>query len=190
MEGKNTGAVMFTIFFILLCATIGSAFMAFIYPEKKITVDNPQLVKTSGVSITDSEGNEVESLELSTSKLGLKPATGEEDDEFSIPTTVTDKQGSEGLYAKFYLSSTNAWTLYVTNISIDGSTNAASEREHIKVGLKDVADSSQTLKGDKVRIASGEATNEPQEFTFYVWLHASAGDDLVGAKISFDLLFE
>ena len=60
----------------------------------------------------------------------------------------------------------------------------------IKVGLKDVLNSAQTLEGDKIKIASGNATSEPLEMTFYVWLHSLSGEALVGANISFTLSFE
>ena len=190
MEGKNTGAVVFTLLFIMFCAVIGSCFMAFIYPTKQIKVDNPKLIRDSGISVKNEGGEELNELSLSTLKTGLKPVTGEEDDEYEIPITVTDKQGSEGLYSKFYLTSDSAWSLYITNIQISSESNASVERKHIKVGLKDVSESSQTLEGDKVKIASGEVLTEPKEFTFYVWLHASAGSSLVGSTISFDLSFE
>ena len=164
--------------------------MAFIYPTKKIVVNDPKINKIEGITLTNSDGEEIESLKLSSSKLGLKPATGEEDKDYEIPTTVTDKVGSEGLYSTFYLTSSVNWKLYVTNVKIESPQDATIEREHIKVGLKDVKNSSQTLKEDKTLIASGEPASEPQEFTFYVWLHGAAGESLVGAKISFDLTFE
>ena len=190
MEGKNTGAVVFTIFFILFCAVIGSCFMAFIYPTKKITIEDPKINKIEGITLTNNDGEEIDSLKLSSSKLGLKPATGEEDKDYEIPTTVTDKVGSEGLYSTFYLTSSINWKLYVTNVKIESPQDATIEREHIKVGLKDVKNSSQTLKEDKTLIASGEPTGEPQEYTFYVWLHGAAGESLIGAQISFELTFE
>ena len=122
--------------------------------------------------------------------MGLKPVTGEDDPDYEIPTTVTDQKGSEGLYSTFYLTSQTKWTLYVTDIKVEGAENVSNEREHIKVGLKDVLNSSQTLEGDKVKIASGNAISEPLEMTFYVWLHSLSGEALVGANISFTLSFE
>lgn len=190
MEAKNTGAIMVTIFFILLCAIIGSCFMAFVYEEKKITITDPKIVSADGIEILDSEGNAINELKLSTSKLGIKPVTGEEDSETDIPSTVTNSNGSEGLYATFKLKSDTAWKLYITNINIESESDAEGEREHIKVGLLDVKDSVQTLEGDKILIASGEATTEPMEFTFLFWLHSHAGDELIGSTISFELLFE
>ena len=190
MEGKNIGAVMLTIFLIIFFAIIGSSFMAFVYPGKKVVVNNPKIVSASEISITDDNNRKLEKLELSTSKLGLKPVTGEDDPDYEIPTTVTDQKGSEGLYSTFYLTSQTKWAIYVTDIVVSGAENVSDEREHIKVGLKNVLNSSKTLEGDKVKIASGEATSEPIEMTFYVWLHSLSGQALVGANISFSLSFE
>ncbi|MCR5553224.1 MAG: hypothetical protein K6F08_00540 [bacterium] len=190
MEGKNTGAVMLTIFLILFFAIIGSSFMAFVYPGKKVVVGDPIIVLENGINVTNDKNETITSLKLSTSKLGLKPVTGEDDPDYEIPTTVTDQKGSEGLYSTFYLTSQTKWALYVTDIKVEGDENVADEREHIKVGLKDVLNSAQTLEGDKIKIASGNATSEPLEMTFYVWLHSLSGEALVGAKILFTLSFE
>ncbi|MBO4569825.1 MAG: hypothetical protein J5689_01215 [Clostridia bacterium] len=190
MEGKNIGAVMLTIFLILFFAIIGSSFMAFVYPGKKVVVGDPKIVLEEGINVTNDKNETINSLKLSTSKLGLKPVTGEDDPDYEIPTTVTDQKGSEGLYSTFYLTSQTKWALYVTDIKVEGAENVSDEREHIKVGLKDVLNSSQTLEGDKVKIASGNAISEPLEMTFYVWLHSLSGEALVGANISFTLSFE
>lgn len=189
MEGKNTGAVVFILLFITMCAIVGSCFMAFIFPNKQIKVADPQIIVADGILVRDAEGQQIQTLKLSTSKVGLKPVTGEEDDVFSIPITVTDTQGSEGLYGKFYVESNINWKLVLTDIRIDDE-NASLERKHIKVGLKNVKDSSQTLENDDIIIATEEASLQTKEYTFYVWLHPSAGDELIGKTISFKLNFE
>ena len=43
---------------------------------------------------------------------------------------------------------------------------------------------------DNVELASFSKNNETKELTFLIWLDALAGDDLEGAKISFDVVFE
>lgn len=190
MEAKNTGAVMATIFFIVMCAIIGSCFMAFVYEDKKVSVNDPKIVSFEGLQVINSKDENITSVKLSSSKLGLKPATGKEDSETEIPSTVTAQNGSEGLYGKFEVKSNSNWKLYVTNVTIDSKVDSTSEREHIQVGLLDVKNSVVTLEQDKTMIASGEASDEFKEFTLLVWLHASAGNSLIGANISFDLVFE
>lgn len=190
MEAKNTGAIMATIFFIILCTIIGTCFMAFVYADKKVQVKDPQIAVQSGIEVLDEKGSTISSVKLSVSKLGLKPVTGEEDAETKVPSTVNDKMGTEGLYGSFSVKSSVNWALYVTDIQIEAEKNTDEERENIKVGLKDVPESTQTLEGNKVLIATGLASETPVKHTLFVWLHAHAGDDLIGSKISFTLSFE
>lgn len=190
MESKNTGAIMVTIFFILTCAIIGSCFMAFVYPEKKVTVASPRVTAAEGITVTDKKGQTVQTIELSKSKLGLKPVTGKENCDTDIPSTVTDRTGSEGVYGVFKIKSTVAWKMYVTDVKVETKAEPGDQREHIQVALKDVQKSCQNLKEDKILLTSGESGDEEKEFTLLVWLHSHAGNEFTGAKISFNIVFE
>lgn len=190
MEAKNTGAVMATIFFIVMCAIIGSCFMAFVYEDKKVSVTDPKVVGFEGLQIINSKDEEINSIKLSSAKLGIKPATGKEDSETKIPSTVTAENGSEGLYGKFKVKANVNYNIFVTNVVINSKNDSTEERENIQVGLLDVKDSVVTLEQDKTLIATIEASEDFKEFTLLVWLHAHAGEPLIGATISFDLVFE
>ena len=189
MDGKNTGAVLATIFFIVVCALIGSTFMAFVYEDKKVVVNNPSIISGAEISVTDEKGNALSSLTLSKTTLGLKPATGEEDAETNIPFTITDTVGTEGQYAKFFVKSDVNFNIFVKNINIESKENTAQERKHICVGIKNEKETTKTLEEDNILLYSGVANTEPKELTFFVWLHAHASNILAGAKISFDLEF-
>ncbi len=190
MEGKNTGAVMATIFFIIICAIIGSCFMAFVYKDKKITVADVGIKTTEGITVSNKNGESVETVKLSSANLGLKPVTGKEDKTTNIPSTVTSTNGSEGVYGQFCVTATAKWSVYITDVVINSGAEVESERENIFVALEEVEGSATEISGDKVLLASGDASSEPQKFTILVWLHSHAGQPLVGANISFNLTFE
>ena len=189
MEGKNIGAVLSTLFFIVVCALIGSCFMAFVYEDKKVVITNPRIILSEGVQVFGENGEPISSLELSKTTLGLKPATGEEDAVTHIPFTITDTVGTEGQYAKFLVSSTSDFSIYVININVESNEDATDERKHICVGIKNEKETTKTLEENSVLLYSATATTESKELTFFVWLHAHAGNTLAGAKISFDLAF-
>lgn len=190
MEGKSTGAIMATIFFTIVCAIVGSCFMAFVYEHKKVIIVNPKIILDSGISVRTESQSNANSLVLSKALLGLKPATGKEDAVTHIPFTITDTIGTEGQYAKFFVTSASDYNVYVKNINVEGQEDATGERKHICVGIKNEKETTKTLEEDKVLLYSGTPTEKPKELTFFVWLHAHAGQKLIGSKISFDLSFE
>ncbi|MBQ7452736.1 MAG: hypothetical protein IJS68_00520 [Clostridia bacterium] len=190
MEGKNTGAVIASIFVIILSAIIGSCFMAFVYAEKKVVVNNPKIYTSESISVANSDGQELETLKLSKSALGIKPVTSEDDSETLIPYSVTSSVGSEGLYASFFVKASVPWRLVVRDVVVSSSGNAEKEREHIMVGLEDVKHSAKNLTEDEVVLYDGNAGQEYRKFNLFVWLHSHSGQDLIGAQISFNLYFQ
>ncbi|MBQ7579084.1 MAG: hypothetical protein IJT25_00935 [Clostridia bacterium] len=188
MEAKNTGAVLATIFFIIVCAIIGSSFMAFVYAEKKVVINDPKVIISEGITVLNSKQERTTNLVLSKAVLGLKPATGKEDAITHIPFTITDTVGTEGQYSKFYVKAETDYDIYVINTKIEGGESGAEdERKHICVGIKNEKETTKTLEDNKVLLYSGTKTDEIKELTLFVWLHAHAGNSLAGAKISFDI---
>ena len=195
MDRKNVAMTVTTILCALTFIIIGSCFSAFIYKNEVIKVENPKVVKAQNIEVFSSDGDKVvEKLELSKMKLGLKPATGEEDAVTSIPTTVTDKQGSEGQYAKFKLFAPSGASIYITNVVIENKKEKAdviaAERENIKVAIKEIDKSSKSLAEEKVFLGSVEANEERMEYTFLIWLSGKVSDKLESSTISFNISFE
>ncbi len=194
MLRKNISAVMATILSALLFIVIGSCFSAFVYRKEIVKVENPKLILAEGISAFNEDGDKIiTELKLSKMKLGLKPATGEEDSETNIPITVTDKKGSEGQYVKFKVYIPNGAAIYVTDIKIDSKEDKEKinkERENIMVSIKEIKGSSVSLKEDKVSLGTLEASDEKKSLTFYVWLSNKAGDILEASTISFNVSFE
>ena len=195
MQRKNIAMTMSTILCALTFIVIGSCFSAFIYKDEVIKVTDPKIILGDNIQVFSSEGDKViDKLDLSQMKLGLKPATGEEDSVTNIPTTVTDKQGSEGQYAKFKLYAPSGARVYISNIKIENSKESAedveNERENIMVAIKEIEDSAKSLVGNKIELGQAVASDERISYTFLIWLSGKVSDKLESSKISFDISFE
>ena len=195
MQRKNIAMTMSTILCAFTFIVIGSCFSAFIYKDEVIKVTDPKIILGDNIQVFSSEGDKViDKLDLSQMKLGLKPATGEEDSVTNIPTTVTDKQGSEGQYAKFKLYAPSGARVYITNIKIENSKESAedveNERENIMVAIKEIEDSAKSLVGNKIELGQAVASDERISYTFLIWLSGKVSDKLESSKISFDISFE
>ncbi len=194
MRRRNLAASIATALCALSFIVIGSCFTAFKYKDEMIKVESPKIVASEGISVFNSEGDKtISSLKLTELKLGLKPATGEEDPETNIPSTVHDKKGSEGEYACFKIYAPKGAKIYVQNIKIENRKNpdeANAERENIYVAVKEIKNSTKNLVDDRVYLGDISASDERQEHTFYVWLDAKAGKKLMSSTISFEVSFE
>ena len=193
MEKKSVAATILVLFSTMLFAVIGACFSAFVYGKTKITVENI-VVNASGVDVfLDKElKQKATKLKLSEMELGLKPATGKIDNETLVPSTITDQGTSEGYYASVYVPKGSKFLVVLKNVKIEtklNQTEAEEERKNIYISIKDVKNSTKTLEKDEVEIAKFENINETQKLTFLIWLGALSGEELAGAKISFELNF-
>lgn len=191
MRRKNLAATVTTMLCALLFIVIGSCFASFLYQRQIIKVLDPKIVAAEGMAVFDAKGDKaITTLKLSSMKLGLKPATGEEDVETGIPSTVAEKKGSEGQYAKFKVYAPSGATIVIKNIKIDSKEkeeDIKKERENIKVSIKEIKESTKSLSEDEVTLGSVSASDERQELTFFVWLSAKAGEVLKASTISFEI---
>ena len=194
MNKKSVSASILVIFLALVFAVIGACFSTFVYKDKMIKFQEIKVIASAGINVFDDDKleNKIEKLNLSDMKLGLKPATGELDEETKIPSTVTDSNGSEGYYEKVYVKSESLFKIVIKNIKIENKGNqekADKERENIFVAIKGLKDSKKSLEENVVEVATFEGKNETQEIVFLFWLDKLSGDELVGSKISFDIEF-
>ncbi len=193
MRKKSFAATITIIFCAIFVSVIGATFSTYLLRKNIIKIENPKIESASGIFIYDKEDKIINELKLSDMKLGLKPATGEEDVESEIPSTVTSKVGSEGYFATFKVTTPQAFKIFITDIVLDAKSDKnklQNERENIKVSLEDVKGSTKNLVEDKVLLYYSESAVSKKEFTIYVWLTAKASDALKGAKISFTIKFE
>lgn len=195
MDRKNVATTMILILCTLIFASVGASFMTYKYEKNKILVENPKIFATN-VSVWSKEDDtksQIQELKLSSSSLGLKPVTGKADSDTKIPSTVTNKNGSEGLYGSFVVTAAAGLTIKVENIKIESSEDAEKiekQRENIFVAIMDQTDGAKSLKDDEVILISEPLAVEEKEYTFLFWLDSKAGEELKGSKISFDLIFE
>ena len=193
MQRKHYATTITVILCGLLFIVIGSCFSAFLYQKEIVRVENPKILTAVGVNVYSQDGKtEINQLSLSKMNLGLKPATGEENVETNIPSTITDKQGSEGQYAKFKLKTTNNISVSITNIVIKtkhDQDKVEEERKNIMVAIEGVTKEAVSLENNSVNLGSIEQGEEVKEYTFYVWLNAKASDEIEGSIISFDISF-
>ena len=189
MLKKNIAPVVATILSALTFIIIGSCFSAFFYKKEVVKVENPKLILFSGVSAFDESGqSEITEIELSEMKLGLKPATGEEDSQTNIPVTITDKKGSEGQFAKFQIKTAETVNVYVVNVKIEGenaSRELDNERENIMVAIKEFGGEALNLSGEKILLGKLDASQDNQTLTFLIWLSSKVSDIVESSTISF-----
>ena len=195
MNKKSVAASFLVVFMAIFFSVIGICFSSFVFVKTKIVVQAVGVVADGGIEVYGDKDltKKVNELKLSTLDTGLKPATGELDDEFKIPSTITDEGTTEGYYSKVFVKTSEDFKIVIKNIKIESKKDKLAvkeERENIYIALKDVKDANKNLKDDNVELASFSKNNETKELTFLIWLDALAGDDLEGAKISFDVVFE
>ena len=187
MDTKKSIAVCVTAFlYIMLFAVVGSCFMAFKYEDEKVIVLDPEIVKSEGVKVLSINDTEIDYLDFSEVKLGLKPVTGDLYVVTKIPVTVTDQNGSEGIYAKFKVDSSIKRTLKITNISITGNDklDIQKERKNIWVSVKEINDSTKNFEDNEI-ILGEISNNKEKEYTLLFWLSSVASEEFKETTISF-----
>ena len=145
-----------------------------------------------GVFFDDKLTQKANKLKLSSMDLGLKPATGEVDEETEIPSTITDQGTSEGYYATVYVKSQANFKVVVKNINIDSSNDqnlVFNERKNIFISIKDVKNSTNSLEKNEIELAKFLDSTKTEKLVFLIWLSEFASDELEGSKISFDIEF-
>lgn len=194
MNKKSVAASTLVVFLAIFFSIIGICFSMFVFADTKIEVKGVNLVLANGIEVfSDKELTErTTELKLSKMELGLKPATGELDEETKIPSTVSDQGTSEGYYSKVFVKTNSDFKVYIEDVKIESKKYADkvdAERENVFVAIKDVDGAVKNIKEDKTELASFSNVEGSKELVFYIWLDALAGEELEGAIISFSLNF-
>lgn len=195
MNKKNIATTLVLLLCSCLFAVTGSTFMNLLYQKNKIVVENPKVVCSSGVLVynsNDEDKTQISQIEFSDMDLGLKPVTGKLDKETNIPSTVTNKSGTEGLYSAIKITAPAGLKILVTNISVTSEQDAekvAIERKNMWIALKDVKNSATTLEEESVQLLTTDDAIEDKEFVVLFWLGSTTNNILKGAKISFEMRF-
>ena len=194
MDKKSVSASILVIYLAIFFSVIGICFSTFVYQNTKIVFKEVSVAVSEGVGVFSDKdlSKNLTKLKLSDMTLGLKPATGEVDAETQIPSTITDEGTSEGYYSTIYVKSTKSYKIILKDIKIESKKNeleVKEERKNIFVAIKDIKNTTKSLKEDEIEIVTFSNINETQKLTFYFWLGALSGEELEGAKISFVLDF-
>lgn len=195
MEKKSVSATLLIIYLAALFAVVGSCFYAFIFKGNQIKLEAVKIVSADGISVfyDQEKKNLANKLNLSDMEIGIRPVTGEPDKDSQVPSTINDEGTSEGYYATVYVSANIGFKIVIKNIKIESNKDellVKEERKNLYFSILDINGTTTDLNEDNIEVARFEDISETQKFTFLFWLGSLAGDDLKGAKISFDLSFE
>ena len=184
MDKKTVAVTVMAFLILIFFVAIGSTLSAFKVAREKVTVEKITIGSADGITIKNNDGVEVVELEVKSSVVGVRPATGDEDIETNIPSTVNDGVGTEGAYASFNLSANNAWEIRLVSCfltagmdeNLDNVRVAIMEEENEPISGKDVG----------AVLAKGERVTD-KEMVVVVWLDPETNRNIKGAKISVQL---
>ena len=184
MEKKSVAVTIFSVLVVVFIISIGATLSAFKVEKEKVEVKGITLSASNGILIADEDGNEIFELEVKSSSIGVRPATGEEDCETCIPTTVNDAVGTEGAYSSFKLSASGNWEIVLKSCSL-----TAGEDENLKnVRVAIMEEKNEPVNGSSLGavLARGGAV-ENKEMVVVVWLEKSTTKSIKSADIYIEL---
>ena len=180
MDKKTVAVTVMTILIVAFLMAIGSTLSAFKVSKEKVIVERMVVVYGDGVKVKNKDGKEISDLEVKSSAVGVRPATGDEDTETNIPTTVNDAVGTEGAYANFFLTSNSPWEIRLLSCSL---TNGMEENlDNVRVAIMEEKNDPVSGKDIGATLAHGEAVNN-KEYVLVVWLDQETTKSIKGSKI-------
>lgn len=184
MEKKTVAVFMLSALIIVFIVSIGATLSTYKVSRERVEVEKITIMAGSGIKITNKDGVVVSELDIKSSEVGVRPATGEEDSETSIPTTVNDTVGTEGAYACFKLSSESNWEIRLVSCFL---TNGANENlNNVRIAIMEEENEPVCGCDNGAILARGEAIKD-KEMVVVAWLDKDTTKSIKGAKISFEI---
>lgn len=185
MEKKTVAITILACLILIFIIAIGSTLSTFKVSKERVEVDSIEIIALDGVVITDEDGNKVSSLEVKSAAVGVRPATGEQDPETSIPTTVNDAVGTEGAYACFKVTSSAAYEIVLNKCEF--SEGYDENLRNVRLGV--MGKKNEPIGGNDVGavLDKGDSANE-KETVVVVWLDSDTTKTIAGAKIKIELI--
>ena len=184
MEKKSVAITIFSILVVIFLMAIGSTLSAFKVAKEKVEVKQIIIYASEDVKITNMENQETSELEVKSSEVGVRPATGEEDCETSIPTTVNDAVGTEGAYASFKLSANGNWEIRLKSCSL--SAGAEENLENVRVAIME--EENEPVDGSSVGSVLARGTSvQDKEMVIVVWLQKDTTKSIKSADIAIEI---
>ena len=184
MEKKTIATTISVILVIILIAIIGSTLAYERVDKNKIEVKAIDIVNSEGIIVTNKKKKVIDSLEIKSNEIGVRPSTGRQDSKTNIPSTVNDTISTEGAYGIFLLTSDKPYKISLIDAYC---TNGDSEnRDNVFIGVMD--DKSEAISIDKIGnvLSRGDSANE-KEIIIVAWLDGDATGSLKGADIYFKI---
>lgn len=184
MDKKTVAVTVLTSLIVIFIVAIGATLSAFKVSKERVSVESISIICADGATITDKKGERAQNLDVKSSSVGVRPATGDEDIETNIPTTVNDAVGTEGAYASFFLTSSRNWEIRLKKCSLSKSEEV--NLDNVRLGVME--EKNDPVCGEDVGevLARGSAV-ERKEFVVVVWLDQETTKEIKGAKINIEL---
>ncbi|MBP3630379.1 MAG: hypothetical protein J6J23_02700 [Clostridia bacterium] len=181
MEKKTIATTISGILILIFIIITGATLSAFKVQKEKVEVKSIRVQGESGILVTDKKGNEIVELEIKSSAVGVRPATGEEDSITHVPSTINDSVGTEGAYASFFIKSEKDFQIVL--ISCELTEGYEENIENVRIALLD--DESDSIKGSDVGhiLGVGKATQK-DKITIAVWLDADTNKSIASGDIN------
>ena len=184
MDKKTVATTILCFLILIFLIETGSVVSAFGVEPKKVEVRTVTIASKDGILIKDEDGEVVTELEVKSSSVGVRPATGEEDSSTLIPTTVNDQVGTEGAYAVFKLTSDKSWKILLKSCTLSNSENQ--NLDNIKIAIMEDDAKAKTGADKDAVLYEGEAVND-RCLVVVVWLDRDSSKSIVGADIVIEL---
>ena len=181
MEKKTIATTISGILILVFIIVIGATLSAFKVDKQKVEVKSIIVEAESGIIVTDKKGNEIKELEIKSSAVGVRPATGKEDSDTHIPSTINDTIGTEGAYACFKVKSERDYKIVLISCML--TVGHEQNIDNIRIALLD--DKSESVKGSEVGQVLGEGkADDKDEVTVVVWLDADTEKSIASSDIN------
>ena len=184
MEKKTVAITIFACLVLVFIVAIGATLSAFKVSKGKVEVESIIILASDGVKITNDKGEDVSNLEVKSASVGVRPATGEQDPETSIPTTVNNAVGTEGAYACFKVTSNIPYEIVLKSCTFE---NGYEENlRNVRLGI--MGQKNEPIGGNDIGsvLVMGDSAND-KETVVVVWLDSDTKKSIAGSKIKLEL---
>lgn len=183
MDKKTVATTILCFTILIFLLGVGATVSAFGVEPKKVEVKSISIVASEGVVVKSQKDVVINELDIKSSSVGVRPATGEEDSSTSIPTTVNDQVGTEGAYGVFKLTANKDWKIILKSCKL---TSGEENIKNVKIAIME--DDAKAKSGEdigSVLYQGGEVTDK--SMVVVVWLDKDTTKSIVGADILIEL---
>ena len=181
MDKKNIATTISGLLVLIFIIVIGATLSAFKVEKLKVEVESIRVEAENGIFVMDEKGNAINELDVKSSKVGVRPATGKENSETHIPSTINDAVGTEGAYATFKIKSDNMFKIVLLDCQV--TAGEEDNLQNIRIAIMDKK--SESIKGNELgAVLTIDEAKEPKEMVVVVWLDADTTKSIASGDIS------